>query len=176
VAAPCAPSGTTPTGCLGEEHTSGDSTEDSRTTVMIRSLPENCSRDVLQEVLDSKGFSGQYDFLYAPVDFGTGCGLGYAFVNLVSPDAAARVWADFDGLQEWPVPTQSASTVCWSHPHQGLPSHVERYMNSPVMHHSVPDAWKPAMFMSAMRVAFPPPTKVLKAPKAPRSRRTAEAA
>lgn len=149
--------------------------EQPRTTVMIRNLPHTCGRDDLLEVLDRKGFAGQYDFVYVPVDFGTGSGLGYAFVDLVTPEAAAQVWSTFEGLNEWPVPSADACTVCWSNPHQGFPAHVERYMNSPVMHHTVPEAWKPALFMNGVRVPFPQPTKAIKAPKAPRSRR-AEAA
>lgn len=184
---PAVSSRSSPPGCFGDAAphlytgspaatTDSNSTDDTRTTVMIRNLPDSCGRDMLQEVLDSKGFSGQYDFLYVPVDFGSGNGLGYAFVNLLSPEVAANVWSTFDGFQEWSVPSETACTVCWSHPHQGLAAHVERYMNSPVMHHSVPDAWKPALFMNCMRVAFPPPTKTIKAPKAPRCRRTTEAA
>ncbi|CAE7621292.1 ML3, partial [Symbiodinium sp. CCMP2456] len=56
-----------------------------RTTVMLRNLPNNYTRDMLLELIDSMGFRGQYDFLYLPIDFQTHACLGYAFVNLVDP-------------------------------------------------------------------------------------------
>jgi len=147
--------------------------DETRTTVMLRSLPRSCSRELLLELLNSRGFCGLYDFVYVPMDFGSGSSLGYAFVNLVSPWAAQRMWACFDGLNLCAEPGGADCTVCWSDPHQGLGAHVERYMNSPVMHPLVPDAWRPALFMHGMMVAFPPPTKAIKAPKFPRFRRAA---
>mmetsp|Transcript_108890 Transcript_108890/g.162876 ORF Transcript_108890/g.162876 Transcript_108890/m.162876 type:complete len:353 (+) Transcript_108890:2-1060(+) len=140
-----------------------------RTTVMIRGLPASSSRATLLQILDANGLAAQYNFVYVPVDFSTGTGLGYALVNLTSPAAAACAWAVLDGLRVGPGP--EVCSVCWSHPHQGLAAHLERYVNSPVMHHSVPDAWKPAVFSGGLRVAFPRPTRAIKAPKVPRARR-----
>lgn len=136
-----------------------------RTTVMLRNLPRNLTRDMLLQLLEEKGFSWQYDLVYLPVDFSTGVGLGYAFVNSSAPECVKRLWEVFDGLSEWPVESDKVCTVSWSDPHQGLYSHIERYRNSPVMHPSVPDEWKPALFMHGMRVEFPHPTTKVKAPK-----------
>jgi phosphatidylglycerophosphate synthase len=49
--------------------------------------------------------------------------------------------------------------------HKGLGAHIERYRNSPVMHESVPDEYKPAMYTRGVRVPFPPPTKNLRMPR-----------
>lgn len=149
---------------------SGDVTESSpsaetRTTVMLRNLPNTLSRDVLLGVLDRMGFLGQYDLAYIPVDFSTGTGLGYAFINMTSPAIVTRLWEAFDGFVQWSADNDKVCSVSWSDPHQGLAAHVERYQNSPVMHPEVPDEWKPALFMQGVRVDFPPPTKKLKAPK-----------
>jgi len=140
------------------------------TTLMLRGLPEMCTRDVLLRLLDHLGFAGEYDLVYVPVNFATEVGLRYAFVNAVSPASARRLWACFDGFQAWPMLCEETCTVCWSDPHQGVTAHVERYRNSPVMHESVPESWKPALFQRGLRVPFPAPTRAIKAPKAPRSR------
>jgi len=161
------------------DSTSGDSCEarskgDWRTTVMLRNLPNTLTRDMLLQMLDEKLFLGQFDLVYLPVDFSTGTGLGYAFVNLSAPVFVQRLWEAFDGNSEWPVESDKVCTVSWSDPHQGLASHIERYQNSPVMHPEVPDEWKPALFMHGMRVDFPSPTKKIKAPKV-RSKKTTDA-
>ena len=53
----------------------------------------------------------------------------------------------------------------WSKPFQGLESAVERYRNSPVMHESVDDKFKPMFFKEGQLVSFPPPTRKLRRPK-----------
>lgn len=140
-----------------------ESTGEPRTTVMLRNMPNNYSRDMLLELLDSEGFSGQYDFLYLPIDFQTKACLGYAFINLVSAAAAMRFWRTFDGYTKWAIPSRKQSGVSWSGHQQGLDAHVDRYRNSPVMADSIPDEYKPVLFSSGVRVPFPPPTKKLKA-------------
>lgn len=54
-----------------------------RTTVMLRNLPNNYTREMFLEMLDSEGFRGSYDFVYLPCDFHRKANLGYAFVNMV---------------------------------------------------------------------------------------------
>lgn len=136
-----------------------------RTTVMLRNLPINLTRAMLTELLDNLGYYGQYDLVYIPVDFSTGLGLGYAFINVLAPCIVPSLWQTMDGFSQWPVESESPCCVSWSDPHQGLPAHIERYRNSPVMHHDVADEWKPSLFMHGVRVEFPAPTKIIKAPK-----------
>lgn len=156
-------SGATPsTGDIGYDALSNTET---RTTVMLRNLPNTLTRERLLRVLEAMGFSGQYDLVYIPVDFSSGAGLGYAFINMLSSSHVPRLWDMFDGFSQWGVGGDKVCTVSWSDPHQGLAAHVERYQNSPVMHPDVPDDWKPALFVHGVRVEFPPPTRKLKAPK-----------
>lgn len=159
----------------------GAAEEDARATVMLRSLPAELTRDGLAAALDRLGFAGRYDLVYLPVNFSTGEGLGYAFVNMVLPSDVPQLWSALDGFTQWGTESDSsgaddapACSVAWSEPNQGLAAHVDRYRNSPVMHADVPDGWKPALFAQGMRVDFPPPTKKLKAPKV-RSKKTAAA-
>lgn len=149
--------------------------EYARTTLMLRNLPRDLTRDMLLLALDCMGFCGQYDLVYIPVDFSSGASLGYAFVNMTSTKFIVQLWASFDGLSPWSVASQQPCAVNWSDPHQGLQAHIERYRSSPVMHPDVPDEWKPVLFMAGIRVPFPPPQKKLKAPKV-RNKRIREAA
>lgn len=151
---------------------SGDSAADALvqdssklTTVMLRNLPNRYTRDMLLQMLDSEGFIGRYTFVYLPIDFKTHSGLGYAFVDLVLPEDAVRLRERFEGFSRWAIQSEKICSVGWSAPaQQGLHAHVDRYRNSPVMHFSVSDEWKPAVFANGQRVPFPPPTRRLRAP------------
>merc|ERR1719428_2438043 len=65
-----------------DESDAGD--DEQKTTVMFRNVPYNCTRDDLIGIMDRHGFRGLYDFVYAPADFRTKSGFGYAFINLSS--------------------------------------------------------------------------------------------
>jgi len=136
-----------------------------QTTVMMRNIPNNYTRNMLLEMIDNAGFKGLYDFFYLPMDFGRCANLGYAFVNLVTPEATLNFWNVFDGFSSWEIPTAKVCELGWSAPHQGLEAHIERYRNSPVMHKTVPDEYKPMIFLSGVRQPFPPPTKHLNPPQ-----------
>mmetsp|Transcript_50537 Transcript_50537/g.130195 ORF Transcript_50537/g.130195 Transcript_50537/m.130195 type:complete len:256 (+) Transcript_50537:67-834(+) len=138
---------------------------DRRTTVMMRNLPNNYTRDMFFEMLDAEGFAGQYDFVYLPIDFKKQAGLGYAFVNLVDPSIVRELWEAFDGYSGWVLPTTKVCQVCWSTPFQGLRANVQRWRNSSVMHASVPEDFKPCIFENGTRVAFPSATRPLRSPQ-----------
>jgi len=135
------------------------------TTVMLRNIPNRYTSGSLLALLDEHNFQILYDFVYLPMDFQNGVNLGYSFVNLVTNQDALRFKEVFQGFQGWRFDSAKVSEVSWAHPHQGLSEHVERYRNSPVMHPSMPDEYKPMIFQHGARVTFPPPTKVIKAPK-----------
>mmetsp|Transcript_67483 Transcript_67483/g.141040 ORF Transcript_67483/g.141040 Transcript_67483/m.141040 type:complete len:469 (-) Transcript_67483:198-1604(-) len=144
-----------------------------RTTVMLRNLPNNYSRQMIVELLDQEGFHTQYDFVYLPIDFKTHASLGYCFVNLVSPELVQRFWAVFDGFNRWALPSRKECFVTWCGPNQGFEAHVERYRNSPLMHAMVPDEYKPAIFQNGIRMKFPAPNRK---PRIPRVRGNQQAA
>lgn len=141
------------------------SDEDSgETTIMMRNIPNNYTRDMLVRTLDVHGFAGAYDMVYLPLDFTSGAGLGYAFLNFVSVCDAQRFKRKFQGFRDWEVPSEKVCSVQNKASVQGLRANIERYRNNPMMHESVPDAFKPVLFSNGMRVAFPPPTRRLRAP------------
>lgn len=147
-----------------DQKTSANVEVDSRTTVMLRNMPNNYTRAMLLSMLDEEGFKGLYDFVYLPVDFARHAGLGYAFINLTDPATAARFWRTFDGYNRWVIPTSKVSSVSWSEPLQGLEANVERYRNSPVMHSTVPEEYRPVLYRKGQRVPFPKPTKAIRSP------------
>jgi len=138
--------------------------EDRRTTLMMRNLPNSYTRDMLVRLLDDEGFAGCYDFVYLPVDFARGCGLGYAFVNLVDPSLVARFKRCFDSYSKWGMRTNKVCQVTWSDRDQGLKANVKRYRHSPVMHPSVADEFKPCLFSQGVRVPFPGPGRSVRKP------------
>jgi len=130
---------------------------------MLRNLPSEFTRAHLIELLEDEGFEGSYDLVYVPMNFSVKCCLGYGFVNLRTSSEARRCWQAFNGFCIWD--TTTACEVAWSDPHQGTAALIERYRNSPVMHESVPEEWRPALFVDGVQVPFPAPTETVKAPK-----------
>lgn len=139
--------------------------EEARTTVLMRDIPSSYSSSTLIEHFDASGFWGTYDFVYLPIDFRTNMSLGYAFVNFVSSKHAQEFMMYFDGFSNWHSSISDECKVFWADPNQGLEEHLERYRNSPVMHESVPDEFKPRLYEGGVRVSFPEPTKRIKAPR-----------
>jgi len=159
----------TPQPADGAASSSSQSTRSSqpRTTVMLRNLPNNYNRAMVTTMMDKEGFKGKYDFLYLPIDFRSKANLGYAFVNLSNETHVKDFWSVFDGYTRWVLPSAKVCSVSWSGPHQGQQAHVDRYRDSPIMHSSVPDEFKPAIFArgTGERLDFPAPSKKLRAPR-----------
>ncbi|CAJ1460092.1 unnamed protein product [Effrenium voratum] len=140
-------------------------------TVMIRNLPNDYGRDDVVEFLNLQGFKARFDFVYLPIDFKNSTGLGYAFVNMVGHEDALEVFRRLEGFKDWKVSSQKVCEVAWGNPEQqGLDFHISRYRNSPVMHNSVPEEFKPLIFQNGEKVPFPEPTK---APRRPRMKKHA---
>lgn len=144
----------------------GDQT-DQRTTVMFRNLPKSYTRTPFLEVIDAEGFAGTYEFVYLPTDFESCGNSGYAFISFNTHDEATRAKKHFHGFSQWsPAPSCKPCDVAWSGPVQGLEAHVKKYQNSPVMHDSVPDEYRPAIFINGVRARFPKPTRRIRLPRA----------
>lgn len=139
--------------------------QDNRTTLMLRNLPSAFTQLRLLDVLDATGFHKKFDFVYLPVDFQSGAGLGYAFVNMRSAVDAQRAMLSLSGFSSWgDAACRKVLEVCWSDPHQGLEMLVDRYRNSRVMHRSVPEQYKPLLLDNGNKIPFPTPTKRVRSP------------
>lgn len=122
-------------------------------------------RDELKELLDAQRFESQFDFLYVPMNLAEKINFGYAFVNFLTPEVADDARKHFHGFTDWPISSEKPCEVQNGTAVHGRDAHVERYRNSPLMHESVPDEFRPAIYNGSERVAFPPPTRSIKAPR-----------
>ncbi|XP_076911131.1 protein terminal ear1 homolog [Bidens hawaiensis] len=101
-----------------DEVISGSGILDSRTTVMIKNIPNKYSTKLLLNLLDSHCIHcneqindgdnnirkplSSYDFVYLPIDFMNKCNKGYGFVNMTSPEATMRLYKAFHN-KKWEV-------------------------------------------------------------------------
>jgi len=123
---------------------------------------------MIADLLNSQGFERRFDFIYTPVKFSAMATIGYAFVNFVSAEAAQECVSRLDGFTDWATPCENSLTVLWSEKDQGLATIIDRHSNSPVMHASVREEFKPALYMDGVKTEFPPPTKQIKPPRVQR--------
>jgi len=136
--------------------------EEAKTTVMMNNVPLSYTCDSLIDLLESKGFSKWFDFVYLPINFDQMLGVGYAFVNLTTPEKAEEFILAFEGFDGWASSfSKTACAIRWSHC-QGLSENIARYRNSPLMSEEVPAFYKPVLFEDGVRIPFPKPTKQLR--------------
>jgi len=145
------------------------SSDDPRVTFMMKDIPVDYTRDQLLEIMDSAGFQKEYTVVYLPTELKGEEVLGYAFITFTTHEQAEKFKAHFHNFTDWQVPSDEVCEVFWSDGLQGYDATIERCRNSPVMHESVPDKFRPALYKNGVRVPFPNPTKFIKAPR-PRTR------
>merc|ERR1712084_41960 len=139
--------------------------EEHKRTVVMRNIPNQYTRDMLLTLINQHGFAGSYSLVYLPMDFATGMAVGYAFINFIEHDDAVRFQDAFQGFKDWAF--RGSCKVCeiaWRDGEDDLAEQVARFRNCPMMHPSVPDDFRPALFMAGQRVAFPAPTQSIRKP------------
>lgn len=117
---------------LAEEF-SKSSNEGPPTTMMIRNIPNRYTQRELIRELETLGFTGTFDFLYLPIDKGTMCNVGYAFVNFTDHSWAQRCMQVFENyhFKKNRKARGKIATVSVAHI-QGLEANVRHYENSAV--------------------------------------------
>uniref|UniRef100_A0A7S2NFI5 RRM domain-containing protein n=1 Tax=Alexandrium andersonii TaxID=327968 RepID=A0A7S2NFI5_9DINO len=137
------------------------------TTVMIRNIPTRYSREELVELLGQKGFRGRFTFVHLPIDLRSDLCQGYAFVDMRTHEDAANMWQEFTDLFQWGESALSPKKcrISWA-TLQGLEGNIEKYRNNDLMHPSVDDRYRPALYdKDGQRERFPRPTKKLRPPR-----------
>jgi len=124
-----------------------------QTTVVLRKIPKDMTRDLMQRVLKEQGFASTYDFLYLPMDFEKAQCFGFAIINFIDGTVAAAALEFFSRTAVF------GQQVCaeWKETHHGLAALVEKYRNSKVMHADVPEGYKPLILSHGKPVPFPAP-------------------
>ena len=94
------------------------------TTVMLRNIPNKYTRAGLLSALVERGFDPTVDCnnLYLPMDAGSGCNLGYAFLNFTSHEKAMSFMKQFDGCRLPSAGSRKVCSVVWANK-QGLFQH-----------------------------------------------------
>jgi len=133
------------------------------TTIRVRGLDNFWRRDDMVQLLEEKGWGGYFDFIYMPMNFRCregGSNFGYVFVNVRDHWTASELMADLNSDSAYSFDAAPATEL------QGLAANVDKWKNDPVMHNSVPDECKPAMYDSqGIRISFPKHTKKLSKPR-----------
>jgi len=106
------------------------------------------------------------NFIYVPMNFQASENFGYGFINLETPGEAERCREKLQEFNRWPagMDWDKSCDVGNGETCQGVEGHIERYRNSPVMHESVPQEHKPALYEKGVRLPFPLNTKPIKKP------------
>ncbi|KAF4677132.1 hypothetical protein FOL47_003320 [Perkinsus chesapeaki] len=139
----------------------------SPTTMMLRKVPKTCTVDTLTAVLNERGFSGLYDFIYVPLDFKTRQSTGFAFINFCSNEVAQS----FTGKFHLTKLANRTIKVCPARV-QGLSANVEHFKNNPV--NFATEHFRPKLFElgTGRLLPFPKPDCVQQTPSSPTSSST----
>ena len=95
-----------------------------QTSVMLRNIPNKYTRSGLLTALAEHGFdaSKHCNNLYLPMDAGSGCNLGYAFLNFHSHEEAMDFMKRFDGCRLPSAGSRKVCSVVWAN-RQGIFQH-----------------------------------------------------
>ncbi|KAG6842182.1 hypothetical protein C0991_001675 [Blastosporella zonata] len=136
--------------------------QDTRTTVMIKNIPNKMSDKDLVAFI-AKVCPRRIDFVYLRMDFQNGCNVGYAFVNFITVQdllcfAKKKLGEKWNMFSSEKVLQMSYAT------YQGKEALVEKFKNSCIMDER--EAWRPKIFYSdpgpeqGLPELFPAPTHI----------------
>ncbi|CAG8468780.1 4095_t:CDS:2 [Paraglomus occultum] len=136
---------------------------DTRTTLMIRNIPNKYTQEMFLEWLDETHF-GCYDFVYLRFDFINKCNVGYAFVNFIEPKmiisfAKARIGNKWSRFNSEKICNLSYASI------QGSQALIEKFRNSSVLDEK--PEYRPKLFytsgpMRGKEAPFPAPNNLSK--------------
>ncbi|XP_010247555.1 PREDICTED: protein MEI2-like 2 [Nelumbo nucifera] len=105
--------------------------EDTRTTLMIKNIPNKYTSKMLLAAID-ENHRGTYDFLYLPIDFKNKCNVGYAFINMVSPSHIIPFYEAFNGKKWEKFNSEKVASLAYARI-QGKAALVTHFQNSSLM-------------------------------------------
>ncbi|GLU13921.1 hypothetical protein SLE2022_305260 [Rubroshorea leprosula] len=105
--------------------------EDTRTTLMIKNIPNKYTSKMLLAAID-ENHKGTYDFLYLPIDFKNKCNVGYAFINMLSPSLIIPFYEAFNGKKWEKFNSEKVASLAYARI-QGKAALVTHFQNSSLM-------------------------------------------
>ncbi|XP_072978005.1 protein MEI2-like 2 isoform X1 [Typha angustifolia] len=105
--------------------------EDTRTTLMIKNIPNKYTSNMLLAALD-ENHEGTYDFFYLPIDFKNKCNVGYAFINMVSPAHIISFYEAFNGKKWEKFNSEKVASLAYARI-QGTAALISHFQNSSLM-------------------------------------------
>jgi len=135
-----------------------ESGRDTRTSLMVRNIPNKYTQQMLLSEFSENGHGpGKIDFFYLPIDFKNRCNRGYAFVNFVDYRDIVPFHRQYFG-QHWKVFNSDKICDITYARIQGKAGMLKRFENSALMEKD--DEYKPLVFVShgadkGRRIPFP---------------------
>uniref|UniRef100_A0A7N0SXD0 RRM domain-containing protein n=1 Tax=Kalanchoe fedtschenkoi TaxID=63787 RepID=A0A7N0SXD0_KALFE len=105
--------------------------EDTRTTLMIKNIPNKYTSKMLLAAID-ENHRGTYDFLYLPIDFKNKCNVGYAFINMISPSNIVSFYQAFNGKRWEKFNSEKVASLAYGRI-QGKAALILHFQNSSLM-------------------------------------------
>ncbi|PWW80343.1 hypothetical protein C7212DRAFT_291733 [Tuber magnatum] len=136
---------------------------DTRTTVMLRNIPNKVDQQTLKEYVDATS-KAQYNFLYLRIDFRNVCNVGYAFINFIDPLDIIEFVKAKSGTRWNKFNSEKVLDVTYANI-QGIDQLVEKFRNSSVMDQD--PSYRPKLFHSSgpligTEMEFPAANNILK--------------
>ncbi|XP_072963804.1 protein MEI2-like 4 isoform X2 [Typha angustifolia] len=105
--------------------------EDSRTTLMIKNIPNKYTSKMLLAAID-ENHRGTYDFIYLPIDFKNKCNVGYAFINMIDPQHIIPFYQTFNGKKWEKFNSEKVASLAYARI-QGKAALIAHFQNSSLM-------------------------------------------
>lgn len=138
-----------------------ESGRDSRTSLMVRNIPNKYTQQMLLSEFAENGHGpGVIDFFYLPIDFKNKCNRGYAFINFVDYRDILPFHRRYFGKHWRTFNSDKICEITYARI-QGKSAMLKRFENSALMEKD--EEYKPLVFVSSgpdkgTRLPFPDPT------------------
>uniref|UniRef100_K3X4L6 Mei2-like C-terminal RNA recognition motif domain-containing protein n=1 Tax=Globisporangium ultimum (strain ATCC 200006 / CBS 805.95 / DAOM BR144) TaxID=431595 RepID=K3X4L6_GLOUD len=119
--------------------------EDTRTTLMIRNIPNKYTQQMLLHEINVH-HRGQYDFFYLPIDFKNKCNMGYAFINFMDAASIVPFYQEFDSQKWTNFNSEKVCAISYARL-QGKQAMITRFQNSSLLEKH--ESYRPLVFVSS---------------------------
>ncbi|CAE7366165.1 rbcG, partial [Symbiodinium sp. KB8] len=114
---------------------SGSPAEEPVTTVMLKNIPCRKTQEEVMLAIDQQGFGARFDFFYLPWDSKFRANRGYAFVNFIVPEDAAKFQSKMTGYRFQNTGSAKVCSVARAHV-QGALNNLNALKGTKVMRSS----------------------------------------